>query len=43
MPGKWFGMENYIRVGYGTPPDYLKAGLERMAQTLSGLRIEAAA
>ncbi|MDP6593626.1 MAG: aminotransferase class I/II-fold pyridoxal phosphate-dependent enzyme [Candidatus Marinimicrobia bacterium] len=43
MPGKWFGMENYIRVGYGTPADYLKAGLDRMAQMLNAFRIEATA
>ncbi len=26
-PGKHFGVEGYLRIGYGAEPDYLKAGL----------------
>ena len=32
--GKWHGLEGYIRFGYGTPTDYVRNGLERVAQYL---------
>ncbi len=30
VPGKHFGMENYLRIGYGSPVDYIRAGLNRI-------------
>lgn len=35
VPGDHFGMDRYIRLGYGEQPDYLRAGLERMAAVLA--------
>ena len=32
--GKWFGLEGFIRFGYGTPEDYLISALERIKQSL---------
>lgn len=31
VPGDHFGMDGYIRIGYGSPRDYLIAGLERVS------------
>ncbi len=28
VPGDHFGMDNYLRIGYGPPPDYLREALE---------------
>lgn len=30
VPGDHFGMGRYLRIGYGSPADYLRAGLERI-------------
>jgi aspartate/methionine/tyrosine aminotransferase len=30
VPGDHFGMDRYLRISYGLPQDYLKAGLERI-------------
>ena len=38
MPGDWFGVEKHVRIGYGTPADFLQKGLSLMEETLSGLR-----
>ena len=38
MPGKWFGVEQHVRIGYGTPPDLLKKGLSLMEETLNSIR-----
>lgn len=35
VPGDHFGMDRFIRLNYGTPPDYLRAGLARIDQTLA--------
>ena len=32
--GKWFGLEGFLRFGYGPPNDYLKAGLDRILQSI---------
>ncbi len=37
VPGDHFGMDGYLRVGYGERPDYLRAGLERVHDLLSTL------
>jgi aspartate/methionine/tyrosine aminotransferase len=31
VPGEHFGVERHVRIGFGTPSDYLAAGLERIA------------
>jgi aspartate/methionine/tyrosine aminotransferase len=33
-PGDAFGMDGYLRVGFGLPEDYLGAGLKRIAAVL---------
>src|SRR5262249_43669141 len=30
VPGDHFGMDGYLRIGYGEPADYLKKGLARL-------------
>ena len=30
--GKWHGIKGYVRFGYGTPTDYVKGGLDRIAK-----------
>ena len=37
VPGDHFGMDRYIRFGYGERPDYLRAGLARVSEVLSGV------
>jgi aspartate/methionine/tyrosine aminotransferase len=34
VPGEQFGMEKYLRLGFGSEPDYLRKGLERISETL---------
>jgi aspartate/methionine/tyrosine aminotransferase len=34
VPGDHFGLEHYVRIGYGSPPDYIRAGLDRVHATL---------
>jgi aspartate/methionine/tyrosine aminotransferase len=31
VPGDHFGMDHYLRIGFGPPADELMEGLERMA------------
>ncbi len=35
VPGDHFGMDRYLRIGYGPPPEYLKQGLELMQQVIA--------
>jgi aspartate/methionine/tyrosine aminotransferase len=37
VPGDHFGMDHYLRIGYGSPPNYLHSALERIHQTLLDL------
>ena len=37
VPGDHFGMDNYIRVSYGLPQDYLTEGLKRIKQQVKAL------
>jgi len=37
VPGDHFGMDHYLRIGYGSPPDYLRDALERIHDTLKEL------
>jgi aspartate/methionine/tyrosine aminotransferase len=39
VPGDHFGMDGYLRLGYGERPDYLRAGLERVHDLLSSLPV----
>lgn len=34
VAGDHFGMDGYIRIGYGPPADYLRAGLDRVHETV---------
>ena len=35
--GKWFGLEGFLRFGYGPPNDYLSKALERIGQSLDAI------
>jgi hypothetical protein len=37
VPGDHFGMDGFLRLGFGEPPDYNRAGLERLRHLLSTL------
>jgi aspartate/methionine/tyrosine aminotransferase len=37
VPGDHFGMDGYLRVGFGNEPADLQAGLDRMAAPLDAL------
>ena len=37
VPGDHFGMDGYLRLGFGEPPDYNRAGLDRLKDLLSTL------
>ncbi len=39
VAGDWFGMDGYIRIGIGTPPEYLKKGLTLIDELLTELEI----
>jgi aspartate/methionine/tyrosine aminotransferase len=41
VPGDHFGMDGYLRVGYGERPDYLSAGLTRVHEVLTSLPLAA--
>lgn len=35
--GSWHGMEGYVRIGYGTPTEYVRRALERVEKFLQSL------
>lgn len=37
VPGDHFGMDGYLRLGYGDPADYVSAGLNRLQDLLASL------
>jgi aspartate/methionine/tyrosine aminotransferase len=37
VPGDHFGMDSYLRIGYGEAPEYVTAGLARVHELLSSL------
>lgn len=37
VPGDHFGMDHYLRIGYGEPPEYVTAGLSRVHDLLASL------
>jgi len=43
VPGDHFGMDRYIRLGYGERPEYLRDGLARVAELLATVPIAGAA
>jgi aspartate/methionine/tyrosine aminotransferase len=43
VPGDHFGMDRYIRFGFGERPDYLESGLERVSALLAGVPLAATA
>jgi aspartate/methionine/tyrosine aminotransferase len=43
VPGDHFGMDGYLRLGYGERPEYLRAGLDRLHQLLTTLPAAASA
>jgi hypothetical protein len=38
VPGDHFGMDGYLRIGYGAPQDYLSAGLNRIDELVHSMR-----
>jgi len=38
VPGDQFGQDHYLRISYGLPHDYLKAGLNRIADLITELK-----
>ncbi len=38
VPGDHFGMDHYLRISYGLPPDYLRAGLDRIHELIVELQ-----
>jgi len=38
VPGDHFGMDGYLRIGYGAPRDYLSAGLNRIDELIQSIR-----
>ena len=37
VPGDHFGMDGYLRLGFGEPPEYNRAGLDRLRELLASL------
>jgi hypothetical protein len=37
VPGDHFGMDGYLRLGFGEPPEYNRTGLERLREVLASL------
>ncbi len=38
VPGDHFGMDGYLRISFGLPPDYLRAGLDRIHELIVSLQ-----
>jgi len=43
VPGDHFKMDGYLRLGFGEPPEYNRAGLDRLKDLLSSLPVASAA
>ncbi|HYE86333.1 MAG TPA: aminotransferase class I/II-fold pyridoxal phosphate-dependent enzyme [Vicinamibacterales bacterium] len=43
VPGDHFGMDGYLRLGFGEPPEYNRAGLDRLKDLLSTIAPAASA
>jgi len=42
VPGDHFGMDHFLRIGYGPEPDILREGLERLSALLEEIRTQGA-
>jgi len=42
VPGDHFGMDGYLRIGFGDEPGYIRAGLERVAELIADLGLRTA-
>lgn len=42
VPGDQFGLDHYLRISFGLPHDYLRAGLDRIHKVVAGIQSEAA-
>jgi aspartate/methionine/tyrosine aminotransferase len=42
VPGDHFGMDGYLRLGYGERPEYLRAGLDRLHALLTSMALVSA-
>jgi aspartate/methionine/tyrosine aminotransferase len=42
VPGDHFGMDGYLRIGFGEHPDYLREGLDRVHDLLAALSVSTA-
>ena len=40
VPGDHFGMDRFVRIGYGPEPPILRQGLERLSALLDVIRAE---
>jgi len=38
IPGDHFGLDHYLRISFGLPPDYLRAGLDRIHELIVELQ-----
>jgi aspartate/methionine/tyrosine aminotransferase len=38
VPGDHFGLDHYLRISFGLPPDYLRAGLDRIHELIAELQ-----
>jgi aspartate/methionine/tyrosine aminotransferase len=41
VPGDHFGMDGYLRLGFGEPPEYTRAGLDRVKALLASVPVPA--
>jgi aspartate/methionine/tyrosine aminotransferase len=41
VPGDHFDMDGYMRIGFGSDPEHLAGGLERLAELLDALPVDA--
>jgi aspartate/methionine/tyrosine aminotransferase len=39
VPGDHFGMDGYLRLGFGEPPEYNRAGLDRLKDLLASIAV----
>ena len=37
LPGDLFGLDHFLRIGFGLPTDYLNAGLSRLQQLVRSI------
>jgi aspartate/methionine/tyrosine aminotransferase len=42
VPGDHFGMDGHLRLGFGDEPEYLRAGLDRVAELIADLGLRSA-